>query len=217
MNKQKEQTLQRRNIIAGLGIAAAGAAAVMPAHAQQPQAFTPTRHDLDAWLDELPGRHRIFIDSSSTSGGSDATRYAFNLYNAQSNAYAGSDADLAMIVCFRHGSTAYGYNNLIWEKYGEHLARLMQSQNQTPTTNPLNPARGGITIDALAARGTHFAICETATRLITSQVANAAGANANEVYEEVKANGIPNSHFVSAGVMAVTRSQEYGYSLLSAG
>jgi len=41
--------------------------------------------------------------------------------------------------------------------------------------------------------------------------------SANAVFEELKDSVIPNSRFVSAGVIATTRAQEYGYSLLYAG
>jgi intracellular sulfur oxidation DsrE/DsrF family protein len=36
------------------------------------------------------------------------------------------------------------------------------------------------------------------------------------VYKELLANVIPNGHIVAAGVLAVGRSQEYGYALLTA-
>lgn len=218
MTKPDHESLRRRSIITGLGVAVAGAGAatMMPAHAQRSRGFAPARHDLDAWMDDLPGQHRIFIDSASATGGTDAPRYAFNLFNSQNNAYDGSDSDLAMIVCFRHASTGYGYNNTIWEKYAEHFAGLMQIQGPTPTSNPVSGI-GGFTVEALAARGTQFAICNAATQLITSQIANATGAAQDEIYAEITANAIPNSRFVSAGVMALTRAQEYGYSLLAAG
>jgi len=39
--------------------------------------------------------------------------------------------------------------------------------------------------------------------------------NADAVYKELVANLIPNSHMVAAGVVAVNRAQEYGFTLLS--
>jgi hypothetical protein len=46
--------------------------------------------------------------------------------------------------------------------------------------------------------------------------ASATGGNADAVVKELMANAIANSHFVPAGVVAVTRAQERGYSLLRA-
>jgi len=40
-------------------------------------------------------------------------------------------------------------------------------------------------------------------------------ANGDAVYKELVANLVPNSHMVAAGVVAVNRAQEYGFTLLS--
>jgi len=72
----------------------------------------------------------------------------------------------------------------------------------------------GDTISAQVERGTQFAVCDAATRFLAGGVAEAIGGSADDVYEEFLANAIPNSRFVSAGVVAKTRSQEYGFSLL---
>jgi intracellular sulfur oxidation DsrE/DsrF family protein len=55
-----------------------------------------------------------------------------------------------------------------------------------------------------------------ATRRITGQVAAAVKADPQALFKEFAANLIPNSHLVSAGVLAVNRAQEYGYTLLTA-
>jgi hypothetical protein len=44
-----------------------------------------------------------------------------------------------------------------------------------------------------------------------------ADGDAEAMYKTMAANAIASSRFVSAGVVALTRSQEYGYSLLYAG
>ena len=43
------------------------------------------------------------------------------------------------------------------------------------------------------------------------------GGDAAEIYEELVASKVPDSRFVPAGVIATTRAQEHGYSLLYAG
>lgn len=110
MKHRDRKVEERRSVITGLGIAAAGiaATAATSAEAQQSQRFMPARHRIDAWMDELGGKHRVFIDSATAAGGGAAMLYANNLYGAQENAYAGSDSDLAMIICFRHFSTPFG-------------------------------------------------------------------------------------------------------------
>lgn len=229
-----QQKIGRRSLVTGMAGAVAGftvgasaACAQTPDQPAQPAGFEPERHELDAWMDALPGRHRVFIDSATPNGGAEALLFANNLYDAQQDAYSGSPADFAMVVCLRHFSTPFGYVDAIWQKYGAAFDQLMQfpdpETGQAPTRNLMNsPDHPGLpnlgnTIDSLVARGTQFAICNAATRFISQQVAAAAGVGADAVYEELVAGAIPNSRFVPAGVMAATRAQEYGYSLLYAG
>jgi intracellular sulfur oxidation DsrE/DsrF family protein len=67
-----------------------------------------------------------------------------------------------------------------------------------------------------AKRGVHFAICGMATSLMSGMIARQAGSTADAVLAELTANMVPNGHIVPAGVMALTRAQEYGYSFLYA-
>lgn len=228
MKKHENDAIQRRALMTGMGAAAlAGLAAgvSVPAQAQQRGAgFQPARHDEDAWFDAPGTTHRVFIDTSTPLGGQDALRYAMNIMNAHINAYGGADPDYSMVVCYRHASTPFGYNDAMWEKYGEILNQRMglvdPDTNETPKRNILNVARGpfsAATIDAMVGRGVRFAICATATRGMAGAIAAATGQEADKVFEELTNNGIPNGRFVSAGVMGMTRAQEYGYSLLYAG
>jgi intracellular sulfur oxidation DsrE/DsrF family protein len=211
---------ERRNLVSGLSMAAIAGAAVAATPAQaQSKGFEPARHEQDAWMDQIPGIHRVFIDTSDASGGTNAINYALNIKNEHNNAYGGSDDEMAMILCYRHASTPFAFNNAMWEKYGAGFAMLTgQGGENAPTSNNLF-AR----LEGLAERGVHFAICSKATELTATIVARqvneqkAEGAEDvawQEIFEELKANAMPNAHFVPAGVIAATRSQEYGYSLL---
>jgi hypothetical protein len=221
----------RRSLIAGLGVAGAGLAlgstAARAQRARDRRGFQPARHEIDAWMGELPGTHRIFVDSATAQGGAEALIYANNLYSAQTNAYAGDDADLAMIICFRHFSTPFGFNDAVWKKYGEAFGELIQfsdpATGEALMTNPVNtPGRTdlpnfGMTVDSITARGAQIAICNAATQFFSGQLADRTGGSANDIYEELRAGAIANSRFVPAGVMALTRAQEYDYSVLIAG
>ena len=48
-------------------------------------------------------------------------------------------------------------------------------------------------------------------------VAASVGSTPDAIYKELTSNLVPNAHMVAAGVIAVTRAQEYGYTVLSAG
>jgi len=93
-----------------------------------------------------------------------------------------------------------------------------------PSSNLMNSAdygfalpNLGVTLKSLIERGARFAICDLATNVFAAQIAQDTGATKDSVYKELVASAIPNGHFVAAGVIAVTRAQEYDYSLLTAG
>ena len=120
-----------------------------------------------------------------------------------------------MIVCFRHLSTPDGFDDGIWAKYGSLFDRAAYP---APTTNPMNtagPSSGGNSIGSSVARGVQFAICGRATRRYAMAIASSAGVTADEAFAELATGLIPNAH-MPAGVVTVTRAQEYGYSLLYA-
>ena len=182
----------------------------------------------DAWMGSLAGDkdHRVFIDSASGVGGATAVLYANNILSAHQEDYAGADDEYAIIVCFRHAATALGYTDAMWEKYGEvfsRVTRLSVPGGDSPlAVNPLNLEGAnfgniGNTLDHVRGRGVHFAICNRATHSMSRRLSAVTGQSAASHYAELIQENITKSRFVPAGVMAATRSQEYGYSLLSAG
>jgi hypothetical protein len=52
---------------------------------------------------------------------------------------------------------------------------------------------------------------DMATRLCASGIAKQTGGAADDVFKELVAGMIPNSHVVAAGIVAVSRAQERGY------
>jgi len=217
MNKNDSGIAARRLLLGGLGVAVAGAAlAGEPAPAQPKSARPePRRYPLDAWMDALPGSHRVFVDTDSAGGAANALRYVTNILNAQVNAYQGADRDMAIIVCLRHASTTLGYNDAMWARYGASLGAMGRAPGREAEPAPTKNAQAAA-LAAAAARGVHFAICDAATTLMSGMVARQASAKAEDVHAEIIANLVPNAHMVPAGVMALTRAQEYGYSFLYA-
>lgn len=233
------ETTARRSLLNGLGVAAlAGVALATPAQAAKKnagKAFEPARHPEDAWMDALPGTHRVFIDTDSASGAGNALRYATNILNAQASGYKGSDKDMAIIVCLRHMSTPLGFNDAMWAKYGSSLSAMAGGGARAggaPAAAAPGAAPGGVPAAApaapaaaqknaqmkniadAAARGVHFAICNMASTLMAGMIARQAGSTQDAILAELVANTVPNGHMVPAGVMALTRAQEYGYSFL---
>lgn len=221
----------RRSFLTSLGASAAGIGAMTAiADAQAPASggrFQPARHAADDWMDQIPGKHRVVLDSVSADGAGEALLYANNLYDANQKGYSLAAGDLAIIVVLRHFATAFAFTDAIWAKYGKAMGEMLKftdpNTKQPPAINVYNVSTYGMalpnygaTIDALVKRGTRFAICDAATHFVSGQLAGPSG-NADAIYKELVASAIPNSTFVPAGVVGVTRAQERGYSLIHAG
>ena len=213
---------------AGAAVLGAGMAVVLPAQAQNGSGIQARRHNEDAWLDAPKGGHRVVIDSSTADGGGAALLYAANTFAANKAGYSLDPPDLAVVVVLRHLSTPFGYTDAIWAKYGAAFSELANFKDPktkaAPMTNLYNSGDYGLTlpnfgntIPSLVQKNVQFAICNMATRFVAGAIAGNIKGNADAIYQELSTSLIPNSHLVAAGVVAVNRAQEHGYSLLSAG
>ena len=221
----KNRFWERRSLMSGMGAAAAAlAVGARPSAGQTPAAapptaFTPARHTQDDWLDKIPGKHRVVLDVTTAQGMPDAIRFAGNIYTGNKGTYGLDDADLAIVVILRHSATALGYGDAIWAKYGKALADATKYADATttepPKGNPFNMAPRS-QVDGLAKRGVHFAVCDTASHGVARRLAGDGG-DGEATYKEMVANMIPASRLVAAGVIAVTRAQEFGYKLVFCG
>ncbi|MEO6444128.1 MAG: hypothetical protein ABIZ91_04260 [Gemmatimonadaceae bacterium] len=186
--------------------------------------FRPARHAQDDWLDAVPGSHRFFFDATTPTGAGEAITFASNYYVANKSGYGLEPSDLAVVICLRHWATPFAFNDAIWKKYGTFMAERIKFNDPATQAAPLLnvyqatnygmqlPNRG-TTLDAMVARGTHFAICDMAARAFAGIIAGKTGSKSDDVYAELKASVLGNAHFAAAGIVAVNRAQERGYSV----
>lgn len=205
----------RRSFMTGLStaFAALGLGSTAAAAENPPSGFTPARHKEDEWFDALPGKHRVFIDTATADGAGEGVRFARNIFTGNKEGYGLGDKDHAVIVCLRHRAAVYAYDDSMWAKYG-HLwsptSKLSDSKTKDhPTTNELKSI-----LDELIGKGVMFAVCNLSTKGRARAAAEAKMGDADEIYKELASHLIPNGRLVPAGVVAATRAQEYGYSLL---
>ena len=222
----------RRSFLSNLGVAASAAGATLAAgtavaHAQTGSdgRWQPARHDKDDWFDQLPGKHRFFFDTSTPDALADAIQFAGNYYSANKSGYGLENADLAVIVGMRHRSAPFAFNDAMWAKYGVTLAKRAQftdpKTKEAPKVNfytPVAPAAPGApararSLAGLMTLGVQFAICNLSTHAIAGLIADAHGGTADEKYNEITANLIDRARLVPAGIIAVNRAQERGYSI----
>src|SRR5262245_55776179 len=210
---------ERRSFLSRLGAIAFGLGASSSSiQAQTSSGFQPTREKLDDWFDTLPGRHRMFFDATSPLGAQEAAQFANNFFTANKNGYGIEDKELAVVIGLRHNAIAFAFNDSIWAKYGAVMAENAKftdpKTNQAPTTNLRSQS-----YEALAKRGVHFAFCDMSAHRIAGVIGRKVEKTMDEIYKEIAPHAVGGSagHFVPAGIVAVNRSQERGYSIAYVG
>lgn len=223
---------KRRSFLGRLGVGLTGfaAAAVNPSRVQAQSSeinrWEPMRHEKDDWLDQ-PARHRLVFDTTTPEGLGEAILYAGNFIRVNETGYSLRSNDLAVVIVVRARSTPFGYNDAMWAKYGMPLALTAEftdpKTKQAPKVNLYNATgygtqlrNRGATLNSLFQQGVQLAVCQVATRGYAGAVAAAIGGNRDDIYNELVANLVnSNCRIVPAGIVAVNRAQERGYSLVT--
>lgn len=223
--KDEERAVARRTVVAalGTGVVALGAAAVARDASAKDARWQPTLDKEDDWM-EVPSRHRLVFDATSSDGTAHSLFFARNYIAVNQSAYGIAPAQLATIIILRHMATVFGYNDSIWAKYGKTLSSMAKftdpKTNEAATRNLYDVkgygpglANADATISELAAQGVHFAVCGAATQRVASMIATDTKRDAEEIRKELEAHLIPNGRIVAAGIVAVNRAQERGYAV----
>ena len=212
---------QRRSFLARFGAAAAAISlGASHANAQTPSAadgrWQPARDAKDDWFDRIPGKHRLFLDTLTAHGLSEAQGFANNYFAASKSGYGLEASDLAVVICLRHMATPFAFSDTIWAKYGAALGESIKFNDPTTGQPPVvNVYKARL--EGLVTRGVHFAVCDVASHHFAGVIARTVDGNADAIYKEMTGNAVGNVHFVAAGIIAVNRAQERGYAASCAG
>jgi len=230
---QRISSSERRSFLTRLSTGVTAFAAVVTAGetAQgQSVAFAkwqPERHEKDDWLDKASSKHRLVFDTTTSEGFGEAIAFASNFVRVNRTDYGLQNDDLAVVIVVRHRSTGFAYNDAIWAKYGVPIAAWAQftdpKTKNAPKINVYNSAdygaqlpNRGMTLDSLLKQGVQLAVCQVATRGIAGTIAAATGGNTDAIYSELVASIGSGARMVPAGIVAVNRAQERGYTFVSA-
>jgi intracellular sulfur oxidation DsrE/DsrF family protein len=231
MHKDAVSSSERRSFLTRLNAAALAALALGgAAKGQSKPGATPRwetlRHEKDDWL-ELPGKHRMVFDTTNPEGLGEALLFTNNFMRVNRSDYGLQNSDLAVVIVVRHRSAPFGLSDAMWAKYNAALAAHASYEDPkskaVPKINVYNsgdyaelaPNRG-TTLAALAKQGVQFAVCANSTRAVAGAIARSVGGSADTVFAELTSNLVTNGRMVPAGIVAVNRAQERGYSLVSA-
>jgi intracellular sulfur oxidation DsrE/DsrF family protein len=231
MNRDSLASSARRSFLSrlntGLASLAAVAGVAMAQETQTPAAhWEPARHAKDDWLDKASVKHRLVFDTTTLDGAGEALAFAENFYHVNQADYGVPNSELAVVIVLRHRSAAFGYNDAIWAKYGATLATRTKIEDpktaKAPSANLLNATgygegltNRGITLEALAKQGAQFGVCALSTRAFAGAIARAAGSTTDAIMTELSNNLVSNARLVPAGIVAVSRAQERGYTLVT--
>jgi hypothetical protein len=235
--KLSPSPLERRSFLSRISAGAAAFAGIVAGGVvtgYSPSAaaasFQPELHEKDDWMDKIPCKHRVVFDTTTPDVLGDALAFANNFFRANKADYGVQNNDLAVIVVMRHRATSFAYNDAMWAKYGVHMSKRAMftdpKTNEAPKVNLYNvvgdytpplPNRGN-TVESLLKLGVHLGVCSTATRGIAGAIAEATGGKTEDIIKELVSNLLNTtaSHMVPAGIVAVTRAQERGYSVIGA-
>ena len=210
----------RRSFLSRLGVSASTCAAALGVRPSSVEAqtssdsrFQPARHPQDDWFDQVPGKHRCFFDTATSDELIDAIQFCNNYMTANRTGYGLEPGDLAMVIGVRHQSAPFAFTDAIWAKHGVVLSK--RAKFVDPKTN--QPAMTNLRLtqlNNLAKKGVVISICDLSSHAIAGLIADSIGGKLEEVYAQMAANRADNSRFVPAGIVAVNRAQERGYSTM---
>ena len=225
MTDKKQGAIARRQVVAALGTGAIvfGEAALPREASAKDARWQPTLEKDDDWM-EMPARHRLVFDATSSEGAAHALFFARNYIGVNKSAYGIEPSQLATIIILRHMATVFAYDDAIWAKYGKTLSNMAKftdpKSKEAPTRNLYDVKGYGpglsnadATLSDLAGQGVHFAVCGAATQRMVGMVAEQTKGNAEEIRQEFLAHLVPNGRMVAAGIVAVNRAQERGYAM----
>jgi len=213
-------------LTAGLAVTGRPLDAMPTAPASARDDFTPARHPQDDWYDKIPGKHRLFLDATDDAEAAAAVGFAWNFLRTSQTGYNLKDADQAVVICLRHYATKFAFSNATWEKY-DVLRKVKYQHPETEkkvrggnafrlgSTSPASVA-DGFTLEGMAKRGVHFAICGVATRGLAGQIAGKGATHdaVETVMTELVAALPDNAHLMASGILAAQRAGEYGYTVI---
>lgn len=170
-------------------------------------------HEQDRWLDALTGMHRQVYDIV-TPAGTIGIAFARNFLTANAEGYGLTDADSSVVVSFRHSAVYYAFGDAMWEKFkfGESVQPEGTQTKSPPTRNSELSL-----VTTLQSRGVVFTVCGMALRRRAREAAQRAGIPPEAMLEQWRAGLIPGVVEVAAGVIAVNRAQERGFTYVYAG
>ena len=212
-------------MIASVAVAATvtiAAARVGTAAAEPAKALTTRsgpKEPSNKWLEGLTAKHKQFFDAPTANGGVPLV-HVMNYYDTYNKAFNVKDADIDAVLTFYGATTFYGLNDAAWAKY--QIGEFLETNDATGKPATANPWRAapvvlGMTLpqaslESLHKRGATLILCNNALTIFSALLAQKRGLDPNAVYQDMKANILPEVDLVPGMVIAVEQAQRAGLS-----
>ena len=183
----------------------------------------PARHGpkvpSNKWLEGLTAKHKQFFDAPTANGGVPLV-HVMNYFDTYNKAFNVKDADIDAVLTFYGATTFYGLNDAAWAKYqiGEFL-ETNDAIGKPATANPwrVAPVVLGMTLpqaslESLHKRGATLILCNNALTIFSAMLAQKRGLDPKAVYEDMRANILPEVDLVPGMVVAIEQAQRAGLS-----
>jgi len=206
-------------VAATITIAAArvGIAAAEPT--KVPTVSRGSKEPSNKWLDGLTAKHKQFFDAPTANGGVPLV-HVMNYYDTYNKAFNVKDADIDAVLTFYGATTFYGLNDAAWAKY--QIGEFLETNDATGKPATANPWRTapvvlGMTLpqaslESLHKRGATLILCNNALTIFSAMLAQKRGLDPQTVYQDMKANILPEVDLVPGMVVAVEQAQRVGLS-----
>jgi intracellular sulfur oxidation DsrE/DsrF family protein len=205
--------------VASSATIAAARVGIAGAEPAAPTSHAGPKEPSNRWLDGLKAKHKQFFDAPSPNGGIPLV-HVLNYYDTYNQAFNVKDADVDAVLTFYGATTFYGLNDAAWAKY--RIGEFLETNDATGKPATANPWRAtpvilGMTlpqasIETLQKRGATFILCNNALTIFSGLLAQKRGLDANAVYQDLKANILPEVELVPGMVVAVEQAQRAGLS-----
>ncbi len=206
-----------------LAMAGAGALALATGSATK-HASSFSSSSPDPWLGPLSGKHKMYFDATSATGGWPLA-YAMNWLATGPAAYGEKESDFSAVVGARHFAAVMALNDSIWAKYPiGAMVNVIDPQTKAPAKrNIFFKSQTGdmmftdAAIDKLQARGVVVVACSVALGAISGMAGGQVGVPEAQAKAEFIASLLPGVKLVPSGVFAVAHAQEKGCAYCFAG
>lgn len=227
----------RRSFLArfpALTLLQAPAASLRAAAGQARAAWQAARHTQDDWFDDNAAKHRVIFDTWNPEHFPDAMLFAGNTFETNKSDYDIPNDQLTVVVCCRHRTTPFAFNDAMWAKYGlgeysqvkdasgkwytHNVFNKLTPQDghlviqaiQSPPIPELVPLLPALSIANLQQMGTKFLLCNNAFGAFCLDLQARGKGKADEMGKDMLANTLPGVTLVPAMVIAIEKAQAAG-------